>query len=104
MDFCESDCIGVGLDKFYCTYQNWDFFSDFHHVGSCSIVRNCLCADEGGHNRQGKGDKNTAKLDRETEELHHDHVGMEVSKLIQYGRGEKKLTQKDLATVRGGYN
>lgn len=53
---------------------------------------------DGGHNRQLKGDKNTAKLDRETEELHHDTVGMDVSKLIQYGRNQKKLSQKDLAT------
>ncbi|XP_048775724.1 endothelial differentiation-related factor 1-like [Ostrea edulis] len=53
---------------------------------------------DGGSNRQAKGDKNTAKLDRETEELHHDTVGLDVSKLIQLGRSEKKLTQKDLAT------
>lgn len=58
-----------------------------------------MFADDGGHNRQLKGDKNTAKLDRETEELHHDTVGMDVSKLIQYGRNQKKLSQKDLATV-----
>lgn len=56
-------------------------------------------SDDGGSNRQAKGDKNTAKLDRETEELHHDTVGLDVSKLIQLGRSEKKLTQKDLATV-----
>ncbi|XP_062589980.1 endothelial differentiation-related factor 1 homolog [Saccostrea cucullata] len=53
---------------------------------------------DGGHNRQVKGDKNTAKLDRETEELHHDTVSLDVSKLIQQARSEKKLTQKDLAT------
>jgi len=41
---------------------------------------------------------NTAKLDRETEELHHDKVGLEVSKLIQQSRQAKGLTQKDLAT------
>lgn len=43
--------------------------------------------------------KNTAKLDRETEELHHDRVPLEVGKVIQQGRQEKGLTQKDLATV-----
>lgn len=43
--------------------------------------------------------KNTAKLDRETEELHHDRVTLEVGKVIQKGRQDKGLTQKDLATV-----
>lgn len=43
--------------------------------------------------------KNTAKLDRETEELHHDRVPLEVGKVIQLGRQENGLTQKDLATV-----
>lgn len=43
--------------------------------------------------------KNTAKLDRETEELHHDRVPLEVGKVIQQGRQERGLTQKDLATV-----
>lgn len=41
---------------------------------------------------------NTAKLDRETEELHHNRVGLDVGKLIQQGRQAKSLTQKDLAT------
>lgn len=44
--------------------------------------------------------KNTAKLDRETEELHHQRVSLEVGKVIQQGRQEKGMTQKDLATVR----
>ena len=57
--------------------------------------------DDGGHNRQGKTDKNTAKLDRETEELHHDTVGLDVSRLIQQGRQAKNLSQKELATVCG---
>lgn len=43
--------------------------------------------------------KNTAKLDRETEELHHERVPLEVGKVIQQGRQEKGMTQKDLATV-----
>lgn len=46
--------------------------------------------------------KNTAKLDRETEELHHDRVTLEVGKVIQKGRQDKGLTQKDLATVSVG--
>jgi putative transcription factor len=41
---------------------------------------------------------NTAKLDRETEELHHETVGTDVAKLIQQYRQSKQLTQKDLAT------
>uniref|UniRef100_A0A8C7DXE6 Endothelial differentiation related factor 1 n=1 Tax=Naja naja TaxID=35670 RepID=A0A8C7DXE6_NAJNA len=41
---------------------------------------------------------NTAKLDRETKELHHDQVPLEVGKVIQQGQQNKGLTQKDLAT------
>jgi len=43
--------------------------------------------------------KNTAKLDRETEELRHDKIPLDVGKLIQQGRQGKGLSQKDLATV-----
>lgn len=50
-----------------------------------------------GQNKQSSASKNTAKLDRETEELHHEHVTLDVSKLIQQGRQAKGLTQKDLA-------
>jgi len=52
----------------------------------------------GGQNKQFSTNKNTAKLDRETEELHHEHVGLEVCKLIQQGRQAKGMTQKELAT------
>ncbi|XP_014385157.1 PREDICTED: endothelial differentiation-related factor 1, partial [Myotis brandtii] len=55
-----------------------------------------------GQNKQHSITKNTAKLDRETEELHHDRVTLEVGKVIQQGRQSKGLTQKDLATVSGG--
>nr|CAG4642924.1 EOG090X0ILG [Evadne anonyx] len=41
---------------------------------------------------------NTAKLDQESEELKHDKVPLEIGKLIQKGRQDKQLTQKDLAT------
>lgn len=51
-----------------------------------------------GSNTQKSVDANTAKLDRETEELGHDHVHHDVSKLIMQGRQDKKLTQKELAT------
>ncbi|MCI4392565.1 hypothetical protein PGIGA_G00147350 [Pangasianodon gigas] len=51
-----------------------------------------------GQNKQHVVTKNTAKLDRETEELHHERVPLEVGKVIQQGRQNKGLTQKDLAT------
>ena len=42
--------------------------------------------------------KNTAKLDRETEELRHETISLDVGKIIQQGRQAKGLSQKDLAT------
>lgn len=51
-----------------------------------------------GSNKQHSVDKNTAKLDRETEELSHAHVSLDVGRLIQQGRQAKSLTQKELAT------
>lgn len=45
--------------------------------------------------------KNTAKLDRENDELKHEKIPMEVGKIIQQGRNAKGLSQKDLATVCG---
>lgn len=47
--------------------------------------------------------KNTAKLDRETEELKHDKVPIDLGRLIQQGRQAKGLNQKDLATVSSFY-
>nr|CAG4642191.1 EOG090X0ILG [Eurycercus lamellatus] len=41
---------------------------------------------------------NTAKLDQESEELKHATLSLDVGKLIQKGRQDKGLTQKDLAT------
>ncbi|KAF5280718.1 hypothetical protein FQR65_LT15009 [Abscondita terminalis] len=51
-----------------------------------------------GSNKQHVAAKNTAKLDRETEELRHDSIPLEVGKLIQQGRQAKNLSQKELAT------
>ncbi|XP_024274080.1 endothelial differentiation-related factor 1 isoform X1 [Oncorhynchus tshawytscha] len=51
-----------------------------------------------GQNKQHVITKNTAKLDRETEELQHQRVSLEVGKVIQQGRQNQGLTQKDLAT------
>jgi putative transcription factor len=65
----------------------------------CSVLLT-LPPGAAGQNKQHSITKNTAKLDRETEELHHDRVTLEVGKVIQRGRQSKGLTQKDLATVR----
>jgi len=51
-----------------------------------------------GQNKQHSASKNTAVLDQETEELHHEKVGLSVSRLIQQGRQAKELSQKELAT------
>jgi len=52
----------------------------------------------GGGNKQHVTTKNTAKLDRETEELKHEQIPLDLGKLIQQGRQAKGLSQKDLAT------
>ncbi|XP_045116165.1 endothelial differentiation-related factor 1-like isoform X2 [Portunus trituberculatus] len=49
-------------------------------------------------NKQHGTSLNTAKLDRETEELKHEKVTVDVGRLIQKGRQSKGWTQKDLAT------
>ncbi|XP_022109782.1 endothelial differentiation-related factor 1-like [Acanthaster planci] len=49
-------------------------------------------------NKKRSTDCSTAKLDRETEELHHERVKLEVGKVIQRGRQQKEMTQKELAT------
>lgn len=53
----------------------------------------------GGQNKQHVTTKNTAKLDRETEELKHDKVTLDLGKTMQQGRQAKGWSQKDLATV-----
>lgn len=50
-------------------------------------------------NKQHQTSLNTSKLDKETEQLHHETVGLDIGRLIQQGRQNKGLTQKDLATV-----
>jgi putative transcription factor len=49
-------------------------------------------------NKQHGTTLNTAKLDRETEELKHEKLPLDVGRLIQQGRQAKGLSQKDLAT------
>lgn len=51
-----------------------------------------------GSNKQHVATKNTAKLDRETEELRHETISLDVGKLIQQGRQAKNLSQNELAT------
>ena len=50
-------------------------------------------------NKQHVTTKNTAKLDRETEELKHEKVSLDLGRVIQQGRQSKGWSQKDLATV-----
>lgn len=50
-----------------------------------------------GHNKQHEAAKNTAALDRETEELHHDRVDKDVARAMQQARVTKEWTQADLA-------
>lgn len=49
-------------------------------------------------NKQHSAAKDTAKLDRETEELRHDRVTLDFGRTLQQARMAKKWTQKDLAT------
>ncbi|KAF7638424.1 HTH cro/C1-type domain-containing protein [Meloidogyne graminicola] len=51
-----------------------------------------------GQNRQHNVDKNTATLDAETEELHHERVPLSLGLAIQQARQAKEWTQKQLAT------
>ena len=53
-----------------------------------------------GHNPKAghpATDLNTARLDRETEELKHKTVSVDVGKAIQRARTDLKMTQKDVA-------
>lgn len=58
-----------------------------------------ISTDGAASNKQHATTFNTAKLDRETEELKHNKVAPDVGRLIQQGRQNKGWTQKDLATV-----
>ncbi|CAI8048871.1 Endothelial differentiation-related factor 1, partial [Geodia barretti] len=50
-------------------------------------------------NKQHSAAKDTAKLDRETEQLRHDTVTLSLSRALQQARVAKTWSQKDLATV-----
>jgi len=86
-------------------------------VGKCQLLTSqaslsavlqwCCCQSKtygvlsvaAGQNKQHQAAKNVTKLDRETEELHHETVSLDLSRLIQQGRQAKGMTQKELATV-----
>lgn len=65
------------------------------------IYKFCIYCNIGGAatNKHQVTTKNTAKLDRETEELKHDKVPIDLGRLIQQGRQAKGFNQKELATV-----
>ncbi|KAJ1362976.1 hypothetical protein KIN20_022717 [Parelaphostrongylus tenuis] len=50
-----------------------------------------------GVNRQHVANKNTLKLDEETDELHHERVSLSLGKAMQQARQAKEWTQKDLS-------
>ncbi|PAV56011.1 hypothetical protein WR25_14366 [Diploscapter pachys] len=52
-----------------------------------------------GGNRQHTSNKNTARLDEETEELHHERVSLSLGKVMQQARQAKEWSQKDLSTA-----
>ncbi|CAD6194216.1 unnamed protein product [Caenorhabditis auriculariae] len=52
-----------------------------------------------GGNRQHTSNKDTARLDEETELLHHDRVSLSLGKVMQQARQTKEWTQKDLSTA-----
>ncbi|VDN28360.1 unnamed protein product [Gongylonema pulchrum] len=51
-----------------------------------------------GANKQHQAIKNPARLDEETEELHHERVSLTLGKVMQQARQAKEWTQKELAT------
>ncbi|VDM69984.1 unnamed protein product [Strongylus vulgaris] len=57
-----------------------------------------------GGNRQHTANKNTLRLDEETEELHHERVSLSLGKAMQQARQAKEWTQKDLSTVYYHYH
>ncbi|TRZ12728.1 hypothetical protein HGM15179_014376 [Zosterops borbonicus] len=78
--------------------SDWDTVTVLRKKGPSAAQAKSKQVGAAGQNKQHFITKNTAKLDRETEELHHDRVSLEVGKVIQQGRQSKGLTQKDLAT------
>lgn len=80
---CISFTISVGI------FLNWQFNK---------LLKLVLDLVNAGQNKQHAPTRNTAKLDRETEELKHKSIDNNVARYIQQGRQAKGLSQKDLAT------
>uniref|UniRef100_A0A8C2CQB1 Endothelial differentiation related factor 1 n=1 Tax=Cyprinus carpio TaxID=7962 RepID=A0A8C2CQB1_CYPCA len=102
-----STCFCIDIFCFLNMYQHDSCCYILHiisilRINLCNLTRLmllwCRISGSAGQNKQHLVTKNTAKLDRETEELHHQRVPLEVGKVIQKGRQDKGLTQKDLAT------
>lgn len=55
--------------------------------------------DDAGSNKQHGAVANAVKLDRETEELKHEKLDLQVGKIIQQARNAKNMTQVELARV-----
>lgn len=69
-------------------------------ISCIKLVHTCEFFTGGaGTNKQHVTTKNTAKLDRETEELKHEKVSLDLGKCIQQARQNKGFSQKDLAAV-----
>uniref|UniRef100_A0AC35TNL9 HTH cro/C1-type domain-containing protein n=1 Tax=Rhabditophanes sp. KR3021 TaxID=114890 RepID=A0AC35TNL9_9BILA len=68
-----------------------------HAMRAGTIVETAKKFNAGG-NRQHQTNKNTLKLDEETDELRHDRVPMCLGKTIQKARADQGMSQKDLAT------
>ena len=60
---------------------------------------NLQLTDDAGHNKQHGTASNAVKLDRETEELKHEKLDLQVGKIIQQARNAKGITQVELARV-----
>jgi putative transcription factor len=76
------------------------FFPSWICVLMTSILKlaNFTHSVNAGTNKQHAPTRNTAKLDRETEELKHKSIDNNVARVLQQGRQAKGLSQKDLAT------
>lgn len=79
------------------TQQKCKAQRSFQNVSYHPNVSSCFTGGAGS-NKQHVATKNTAKLDRETEELKHERIPLDIGRLIQQGRQAKNLSQKDLAT------
>ncbi len=75
--------------------KNYLIFFDDNTVFCCSFCRRrgeAIATEQkfgAAQNKHTATTLNTTKLDRETEELKHDRVPLEIGKLIQKGRNDK---------------